>query len=516
MTAASPSRRTVGDHGAASSGEGAEPTDLRDRVGMQPLSDVAETEASIAWAMVDASPDALVMVDEHGIIQLVNRQTEVLFGYDRGELLGRPVEQLLPERLAQVHRAHRTRFRVAPEVRAMGSGMNLLARHANGTEIPVEVSLSPMQVDGELRVIAAVRDISDRLLSEAFDLEVRHGLDVVEDGVFMFAVDTLEFRYVNEGAVEQTGYSRSELLGMTPLHLQPEFTERSFRELLAPVTDDLVPSVHFTSEHRRKDGIDVPVEIVLQVPKLERLAETRTCVALVRNITKRLELQQKLATIQHQASVLDDRDRIGRDMHDKVIGRLFATGMGVQATIGRITDPDAQKRLSELVDEIDASIKEIRTTIYGVRSQIEWGLGVRGQILAIAADQAEVLGFEPSVVLGGAVDDLADTLVDELLGTLREALTNIGKYAGAGAVEIDVTVTRSHVTLSIADNGVGFSSASFTGASTLTGNGLVNMVKRAENLGGTATISSSHGQGTTIVWTVPLSGPPWVAADLGS
>ena len=471
----------------------------------RPLSDVVEAEASTAWAMVEAAPDALVMVDEQGVIQLVNRQTEVLFGYDRGELLGRRVELLLPERLAQVHTAHRTRFRVAPEVRSMGSGMDLLARHADGTEIPVEVSLSPMRVNGDLRVIAAVRDISDRLMREAFDREVRHGLDVVEDGVFMFAADTLGFRYVNQGAIDQTGYSGDELLAMTPLHLKPEFTETSFRELLAPVLAGEVPSLHFTTVHRRKDGSDIPVEIVLQVPELETPADTRTCVAFVRDVTERLRQDEELAAVQRQASLLEDRERIGRDMHDKVIGRLFATGMGVQATIGRISDPAAQGRLTELVEEIDTSIKEIRTTIYGVKSHIDWGHGLRGQILAIAADHNDMLGFEPRVTLDGEIDDLGGDVADALLATLQEALTNIAKYANANSVIINVHVTNTDATMTIADDGVGFSADAGSSATTaLTGNGLANMATRAEALGGVVTISSSPGHGTTIDWAIPL------------
>ncbi len=452
----------------------------RTRAGVRPLTDLTEIDGSTAWAMVEASPDALVMVDDHGVIELVNRQTEVLFGYDRIELLGRPVELLLPDRLARAHTAHRTRFRAAPEVRAMGSAMDLLARRADGTEIPVEVSLSPMQLNGEMRVIAAVRDISDRVAAEAFDLEVRHGLDVVEDGVFMFAIDTLAFRYVNQGAIDQTGYSRAELLEMTPLHLKPEFTEASFRDLLAPVIADEVPSLHYTTVHRRKNGTDVPVEIVLQVPALERLSERRSCVALVRDIRERRAYEEAAAMVRRQASVLADRERIARDMHDKVIGRLFGAGMGIQATVARLTDPDAQSRLTEMVAEIDHAITEIRTTIYGVRSQIDWGEGIRGRVLAMAVNQNEVLGFEPEVDLGGPIDDLPNGIADELLATLREALTNTAKYAEAGNVTIGVQVTTRDVEMHITDDGVGFTHTT-TGAddkSAFTGNGLANMVRR--------------------------------------
>lgn len=474
----------------------------------EPLHDLGSPEVSVAWAMVDVAPDALVMVDEHGLIELVNRQTEVLFGCDRGELLGQPVEVLLPIGVGDVHRAHRTRFRVAPEVRSMGSGMDLLARRGDGTEFPVEVSLSPLRVGDELRVIAAVRDISERVAAEALDREVRHGLDVVEDGVFMFDADRLRFRYVNSGAVDQTGYTEHELLAMSPLHLKPDFTESSFRELLAPVVAGEVASLHFTTMHRRKDGTDVPVEIVLQTSPTESSTEVTVCVALVRDIRDRLDRERAVAEMQHHASLADDRERIGRDMHDNVIGKLFSTGMNLQATLHRIDDTTAQQRLNEAIDDIDATIKEIRTTVYGLRSQADWGHGARGAILEMAADQRESLGFEPRVHLVGPIDDLPGPLIDQCLATLREALTNIVKYAQATSVSVDVLVDGDTVHLSVADNGVGFETTPPAGrgdARGLGGHGLHNIQQRAEVSGGHAAISSSPGQGTTIDWTIPLT-----------
>lgn len=476
----------------------------------QPLSDVDDSDAMLAWAMVEASPDALVMVDENGVIELVNRQTEMMFRCDRGELLGHPVEVLLPGQFAQIHAAHRTRYSVAPEVRSMGSALDLQARRADGTEFPVEVSLSPFRVGDELRVIAAVRDISSRVAAEVLDREIRHGLDVVEDGVFMFNADTLRFRYANSGAINQTGYSAEELLAMSPLHLEPEFTESSYRDLLAPVVAGEVPSLHFTTVHRRKDGTDIPVEIVLQTSPPEPSSDVTVCVALVRDIRERLEQDREINKIQQRASLVDERERMGRDMHDNVIGNLFATGMSLQATLHRIEEPTAQQRLNDAIDNIDATIKEIRTTVYGLRSQADWGRGARGGILELAARQRDQLGFEPRVHLVGAIDELPALVLDELLGTLREALTNVAKYAHASSVSIDLIVADDTLHLTVTDDGIGFKTAADTGGGdnnepALTSRGLHNIHHRAHSLGGRATISSTPGEGTTIEWAAPLS-----------
>ncbi len=476
----------------------------------QPLSDLDDTDAVLAWAMVEASPDALVMVDERGVIELVNRQTEVLFGCDRGELLGHLVEVLLPGHLAQVHAAHRTRYRVAPEVRTMGSSMALLARRADGSGFPVEVSLSPFRVSGELRVIAAVRDISERVAAEALDREIRHGLDVVEDGVFMFDADTLRFRYVNAGAVDQTGYTADELLTMSLLHLEPEFTESSFRGLVGPVVAGDVPSLHFTTVHRRRDGTDVPVEIVLQRSPSEPASDVRVCVALVRDVSERIEQERALNKIQQRASLADDRERFGRDMHDNVISKLFATGMSLQSSLHRTDDPAERQRLNDAIDDLDSTINEIRTTVYGLRSQADWDRGAKGAILQIAAQQREQLGFEPRVHFVGEIDELSDDIVVEVLATLREALANLVKHARASSVDIALTVAGALVRLAVTDDGVGFevdvvASDGSDGDPHLGNHGLHNMRHRARSLGGHATISSIPGEGTTVDWNVPVT-----------
>src|ERR1700740_3434052 len=112
--------------------------------------------------LLETLPDAIVAVDREGIIVQVNSQTQALFGYDRDELIGQKVEMLVPESFRQQHRHHRDSFARAPKTRRMGADLDLYGRRRNGSEFPVEISLSPIVTDRGSFVLSAIRDISDR------------------------------------------------------------------------------------------------------------------------------------------------------------------------------------------------------------------------------------------------------------------------------------------------------------------------------------------------------------------
>jgi len=465
-----------------------------------PSSDM-QLSGRLAWALLDSVPDGLLMIERSGRVMLINRQAEEMFGYDHGELIGQMIEVLLPAGSHDVHRAHRARYLTEPKVRAMGSGLHLEGLRRDGSLFPVEISLSPFDggPDGTV-TIAAVRDITDRLAAEALDQEVRHGLDVVEDGVFMFDAETLRFRYVNQGAVNQVGYSRSELLEMTPLDLKPEFTDSSFRELIAPLLAGDVPFVQFTTIHRHSDGTGLPVEIVLQCTSPGEAARTQSCLAVVRDVRDRMEHERELASALQQASVLADRERMARDMHDTVIQELFAAGMALQAAATGIDDPDSVDRFMAVVDSIDDAIKQIRGTIFGLRNSGAWPDDIEGRILAVAESTRDALGFEPSVDIIGPVTGLPARVVDHLLPTVREALTNTARHAGASSVTVTIDATGDDLLVSVADDGAGISDPA---GSNPAGQGLRNMHDRAAALGGSCDVTAHEMGGTVVMWRVP-------------
>jgi PAS domain S-box-containing protein len=142
----------LGEHGAPAAGKLAMVTDITER----------RRAESRFRAFLEFAPDAVVTVDVDGRLVLVNAQTERLFGYGRDELIGRPVETLLPERFREAHTGHRAAYAQDPRPRSMGAGLELYGRRADGSEFPVDVSLSPLETGEEVLLAATIRDVSER------------------------------------------------------------------------------------------------------------------------------------------------------------------------------------------------------------------------------------------------------------------------------------------------------------------------------------------------------------------
>ncbi|HEV3188602.1 MAG TPA: GAF domain-containing sensor histidine kinase [Acidimicrobiales bacterium] len=198
-------------------------------------------------------------------------------------------------------------------------------------------------------------------------------------------------------------------------------------------------------------------------------------------------------------SVADDRDRIARDLHDRVIQRVFAVGMKLQEA-ARLREVDQLvSQVDKAVDDLDLTINEIRTAIYELGSSALPG-GLRRGVLEIAAELAPMLGTRADVVFRGPVDNaVPQRTADNVLAVLREALTNAGKHARASRFDVTLSVT-DEVTLEVVDNGVGIETSSEGNS----GLGLVNLRKRAEKLHGVFTVEKLASGGTLVTWSVPV------------
>lgn len=203
-----------------------------------------------------------------------------------------------------------------------------------------------------------------------------------------------------------------------------------------------------------------------------------------------------------QIAVLQDRDRIARDLHDLAIQRLFATGMTLQSAGRLIEHQGASERVARAVDDLDETIKIIRSTIFGLRSRDEAaGPGLRARAVRVVGEAAPVLGFAPGVRMEGLLDThVPKETADHLVAVLSESLTNVARHARAGRAEVVLETDGREVRLTVSDDGVGIPAGGRR-------SGLRNMAERAQQLGGELEWTSPAGGGTTLVWRVPVTAP---------
>ncbi|WP_215452737.1 GAF domain-containing sensor histidine kinase [Streptomyces sp. ATCC 21386] len=230
---------------------------------------------------------------------------------------------------------------------------------------------------------------------------------------------------------------------------------------------------------------------VFTEPEIERLQGFAAQAAVAMELAERRRDAEQIA-------VLEDRDRIARDLHDLAIQRLFATGMTLQSAGRFIEHAEASERVLRAVDDLDETIKIIRSTIFGLRSrESATGVGLRARVVRVVGEAAPVLGFAPSLRLEGLLDtDVPKEAADHLVAVLSEALTNVARHARASRADVVVEAEGGEVRLTVADDGVGIPAEGRR-------SGLRNMAERARQSGGELETTSPPGGGTTLVWRVP-------------
>lgn len=208
-----------------------------------------------------------------------------------------------------------------------------------------------------------------------------------------------------------------------------------------------------------------------------------------------------------RVAMLEDRDRIARDMHDHVIQRLFATGLSLQSAARLTEHPTVRSRLDEAVDNLDAAIKDIRQTIFELH-RAKPVRELREEIMELVRASTTALGFAPVLTIDGPLDGLTTDLEADLVAVVREGLANVVRHAQASSVSLQVSVgagvgdtrdvTRDRVIqVEVADDGVGVSPGAVH-------SGLANLRQRAKARGGSLTLQARTPRGTRLVWQAPL------------
>ncbi|MDH2387933.1 GAF domain-containing sensor histidine kinase [Streptomyces sp. HNM0663] len=222
--------------------------------------------------------------------------------------------------------------------------------------------------------------------------------------------------------------------------------------------------------------------------------------AFSRQAALALELAERRKDAE-QLALLEDRDRIARDLHDLAIQRLFATGMTLQSAARVVGNAAAAERVQRAVGDLDETIKIIRSTIFGLRARDdETAPSLRARVARAVGEAATTLGFPPRLSMDGLLDtDVPPAVADHVTAALGETLSNAARHARATRVEVQLRATADEVVLSVADDGVGMPEGGRR-------SGLDNLAERARSVGGELRIHTPDGGGTRLVWRAPLDG----------
>ncbi|MEI5007645.1 GAF domain-containing sensor histidine kinase [Streptomyces sp. PmtA] len=231
-------------------------------------------------------------------------------------------------------------------------------------------------------------------------------------------------------------------------------------------------------------------------------AELEPLLAFAGQAALALELAERRSDAE-QLALLEDRDRIARDLHDLAIQRLFATGMTLQSAARLVQHEGAAERVSRAVGDLDETIKIIRSTIFGLRAREEdTGPSLRARIARTVGEAATALGFPPRLSMEGLLDtDVPPQVADHVTAALTEMLSNAARHAHATRVEIALQATSDEVVLTVTDNGRGIPTDGRR-------SGLNNLEERARRVGGTVEIGRPDEGGSRLVWRAPLATGP--------
>lgn len=507
--------------------------------------------------LLESAPIAIAVVSHIGALLYVNGKLEELFGYSREEVLGQPVEVLMPERFRQVHVQHRERYVRAPHMRTMGSALDLVARRKDGTEFPIEVGLSYLHIDGELVIMATITDISRRkqireelerrVEERTRELERRQQVsDGLRDILTMLnsgeQLETILDRIVQQatgllGADACAIFRYQERSREMAMQVSYGFPTHESTEMGLPIRDDHLvgyvalsgqsvmvsdltqpaPPEKAQQDARRRLLLSYGFRALLAVPLVIK-NDVNGCFVLYYRSPRTFQGEEVelAATFSSQAAlaiendrlrsqiertaVAAERSRLARDLHDAVTQTLFSASMiaEVLPRIWQRNEAEGRRRLHELRELTRGALAEMRTLLLELRPTKLVEVEIT-ELLRQLADSVSGRARVPVTVEVEGDAEIPPDVKVALYRIAQEALNNVAKHAQATHAQVFLRRAPDFVELAVADDGVGFHFDTIKPEHL----GLGIMRERAEDIGASLTVHSKIDQGTQVTarWT---------------
>ncbi len=336
----------------------------------QMVSDKARAEAQTAdrqsrlEAILNTATDAIITINERGIIQTANPATENVFGYASSELIGSNIQRLMPAPYAGEHDTYLAAYVETGQRKIIGVGREVEAKRKDGTTFPVDLAVSESDVGGQRLFTGIVRDISERRLVEAEQQSLGRILEDSLNEIYVFDAETLFFIQANKGARENIGYAMDELRSLTPADLKPDFTPQKFAELIEPLRSGEKENVVFETVHCRRDGSRYDVEVHLQLGTFQG---SPAFVAMILDTTQRkraersLRVQQRALESAVNGIIITDPNQTDNPVVYVNPASLQITGYAEEEVLGRnCRFLQRDDREQEALEEVRAAIEEER------------------------------------------------------------------------------------------------------------------------------------------------------------
>jgi PAS domain S-box-containing protein len=514
-----------------------------ERLVVASVRDVSEQRAAAAAqaelaTIVRSSLDAIISTTLEGHITSWNPAAEELLGYGGDEIIGEHISTLVPSHSSIV---------LEELLDSAASGPHRGARdtrwlHRDGSEIDVAVSISPLRdKSGAPRGFSSIaRDIRERkaaeielrrLLAEEERLERQHAATAeirlallagrpLHDSLTLICQRASELVESPVAAIcvkdpdgtritAVTGLA-AEMIGMV-LPAGTSFAEGVIDSgqlmEIAPGTD--LSEVEAAGQFPAGPTLGAPIIAggttkaaltLVRGPGANAFSQSDQFFAEVLAAQAALAFEfERSRSDREEMMLAGDRERIGRDLHDHVIQRIFAAGMGLQSALGLIERPLAQEKVSQAIDALDETVREIRNTIFSLSRSADDDHLLSSQVIEVAKQAETALGFDSSVGFEGPVDvGVPEHIVPHVLAVVREALSNVARHAGATTARVRVVLTGDVLVVAVTDDGVGIKTPTRS-------SGLANLEERARLFGGSFSVAAAEDGGTHLEWTISIS-----------
>lgn len=492
----------------------------------QPVTEHLLEGKSLEW-LLESATDAMIITDREGKIMLANPPVERIFGYPRQELIGKPMEILLPERFRQAHGFQRTGYFTQPRARGMGTGMELLGQRQDGSEFPVDVSLSPLKTEQGLLVMATIHDTTRRKQAEEAlresDARMRAIFDTAVDGIVTIDERGIIERF-NPAAERMFGYSEAEVAGKNVSMLMPSPYHEAHDGYLAhylQTGEKKIIGIGREVAGLRKDGTTFPMELAVGET---RQGERRMFTGTVRDISERKQAEEQRALLVHELE----------SANEELKNFAYVVSHDLKAPL-RAIGSLADWLSADYADKFDAEGKEhmrlLVSRVYRMDSLIDGILQysrvgrVKETALPVDLDRLareviDLLAPPPNIAV--TIENPLPTVVTEptrIQQVFQNLLSNAIKYMDkpAGKIRLGCVAEGREWKFSVADNGPGIEERHFDRIFQLfqtlnprdkvegTGVGLSLVKKIVEMYGGRIWVESRMGEGSTFFFTLPRS-----------